>query len=357
MKPGINTANRFDSLDALRGYAAILVIWQHFSESFVKIPGVAEKGTALASIAHAVDFGRIGVIIFFLVSGFIIPTSLKGENKQITLRKFAIRRFYRLYPAYWLSIVLATAIFAATSSHNITTLQLLANLTMIQAYLGEDHILGLYWTLQIELVFYVICAALFLTNKSKNKDALATIILLLAIFTITTLLDKKLQLHTSKEILYTPYLIAIMFVGKLARDTHDSGWANSPEHKRFLIGSIACFSIPAIVLLCGGFQINITENPTRFGASHLIGIAAFILGLKVKPLKFAVKAGTISYSLYLLHPIVMEVTRYAANQLNLIGGQLYQYMAFSFAITVLLSLATYEYIERKFNTYAHRLTP
>ncbi len=68
--------NRFASLDALRGLAALLVVWQHSSESFVKLGSVAANGTLLADIAWNVDFGRIGVICFFLISGFVIPSSL-----------------------------------------------------------------------------------------------------------------------------------------------------------------------------------------------------------------------------------------------------------------------------------------
>ena len=96
-------SGRFHSLDALRGIAALLVVWQHTSERFALLPNISEQGTLLAKIAYSVDFGRIGVIIFFLISGFIIPSSLKGNDPR-ALKHFATKRFFRLYPVYWVSI-------------------------------------------------------------------------------------------------------------------------------------------------------------------------------------------------------------------------------------------------------------
>ena len=68
----INT-NRFSHIDALRGIAALLVIWLHVSEVFVHIsPETAAQGTALYTVAWAVDVGRVGVVVFFAISGFVV---------------------------------------------------------------------------------------------------------------------------------------------------------------------------------------------------------------------------------------------------------------------------------------------
>ena len=52
--------------------------------------------------------GRFGVALFFLISGFVIPFSFKEPRP---LLRFALSRFFRLYPAYWLSLMLALLIF------------------------------------------------------------------------------------------------------------------------------------------------------------------------------------------------------------------------------------------------------
>jgi len=76
----MNNANRFSHIDALRGIAALLVIWLHVSEVFVRIsPETAAQGTALYDVAWSVDVGKIGVVIFFSISGFVICRSLNGN--------------------------------------------------------------------------------------------------------------------------------------------------------------------------------------------------------------------------------------------------------------------------------------
>ena len=87
------TPSRLDFLDALRGIAALLVVVQHVGERYIGwIPGFA---------ATWFSFGRFGVTIFFLVSGFVIPYAFEKEN---AVRSFWIKRFFRLYPLYWLSL-------------------------------------------------------------------------------------------------------------------------------------------------------------------------------------------------------------------------------------------------------------
>ena len=92
-------ANRFAALDALRGIAALLVVWQHTSEYFINQPGMPPDGSGMLELFKAIDPGRIGVICFFLISGFIIPSSLRS-NGNAPLTEFSIKRFFRLYPAY-----------------------------------------------------------------------------------------------------------------------------------------------------------------------------------------------------------------------------------------------------------------
>ena len=104
---------RLAYIDTQRGIAALLVIWLHASEVFVQLPK-APSGGWLFDLAWAVDTGRIGVVLFFAISGFVIPSSLAAKDGETTthaLKVFLIRRFFRLYPAYWVS-VLASGLLA-----------------------------------------------------------------------------------------------------------------------------------------------------------------------------------------------------------------------------------------------------
>jgi len=102
------------------------------------------------------DFGRISVVAFFLISGYVIPFSIpKGEMPK---RIFWTARFFRLWPAYWVAILLA--VLTNTSEIPITFRNVLVNCTMLQGFLGVPDMVGAFWTLQIELVFYGLITAM-----------------------------------------------------------------------------------------------------------------------------------------------------------------------------------------------------
>ena len=101
---------RINHVDSIRGIAALLVVYMHVSEVFIRqFPAVKGNGTLLYDIARSVDFGRIGVIAFFAISGFVICSSLKGERGFVAA-KFLVSRFFRSYPTFWFSIVAVVAV-------------------------------------------------------------------------------------------------------------------------------------------------------------------------------------------------------------------------------------------------------
>lgn len=109
-------------------------------------------------LAH-VNLGQVGVVIFFVISGMVIPYSLKQGRHALAV--FAVSRFFRLYPAYWFSIALAVASSDWFLSTPVPLSTVLINMTMLQAAVQTPDLFGVYWTLIIEMFFYVACAALF----------------------------------------------------------------------------------------------------------------------------------------------------------------------------------------------------
>ncbi|MCD4661779.1 MAG: acyltransferase family protein [Agrobacterium sp.] len=90
-------SGRYRFIDALRGVAVLLVLIIHISEIYVQISSNGRhSGRWIADISHEFDFGRMGVTIFFLISGFVIPSSFVGDRLNGTL-KFLISRFFRLF--------------------------------------------------------------------------------------------------------------------------------------------------------------------------------------------------------------------------------------------------------------------
>jgi peptidoglycan/LPS O-acetylase OafA/YrhL len=108
--------------------------------------------------------GPAGVMLFFLVSGYIIPASLERHGD---LRAFWTSRLFRLMPLY-VVVAVAVVVLGVTGvisldpfviAHPITTG--VAHATMLPFLLGVPLITPLFWTLTFEMIFYLLVAALF----------------------------------------------------------------------------------------------------------------------------------------------------------------------------------------------------
>jgi Acyltransferase family len=164
-------AHRIGFLDALRGIAVSLVLLQHVGE--LLFPAVRELS------ASTLQLGQFGVTVFFLCSGFIIPASLERggtASRRRALATFWTGRVFRLYPLYWLSLAGAGLLVVAgrhTPEQPLTGSDWLANASMLQMLVGSPHALGLYWTLGLEMVFYLAVSVLFLLGWHQRSAVLS----------------------------------------------------------------------------------------------------------------------------------------------------------------------------------------
>ena len=167
--------NRIQELDALRGIAALMVLVFHFS-------------LLSPDLLKFTKFGVTGVDLFFIISGFVITMSL--ERIQFGYQ-FVINRFSRLYPTYWTAVTFTFGIiclnkycFGADPQTPLPTHDFLYNLTMFQYYFGVKDLDGPYWTMIIEMLFYLVMLYLFLIKSLKS--AVAILIPLVLLGTILT---------------------------------------------------------------------------------------------------------------------------------------------------------------------------
>jgi peptidoglycan/LPS O-acetylase OafA/YrhL len=143
--------NRFLELDCLRGIAALLVVFFHVLGS-----------TGIFGI------GVTGVDLFFIISGFVIFLSI---NSVTTGKEFAINRISRLYPTYWVCVTITFILICYSGFHSHQHIHLktyVANMTMFQYYLGVPDLDGPYWTMIIEMIFYILILMLFTFNLLKH---------------------------------------------------------------------------------------------------------------------------------------------------------------------------------------------
>ncbi len=156
---------RLDWLDALRGLAALTVVLFHLS------PQMIGNEAHLAVMRH-IDLGKTAVLLFFLVSGYVIPMSLE---KHGDLRRFWIGRLCRIYPAYLATIALFAVLAWAGLLHwpgslrTETATGVLAHVTMLPDLVGVRGVVRVFWTLSYEMTFYLIVAGLFAWRRHRHS--------------------------------------------------------------------------------------------------------------------------------------------------------------------------------------------
>jgi peptidoglycan/LPS O-acetylase OafA/YrhL len=143
-------------LDGLRLFAALAVVSFHVAG----VPGSSARSWGknpqvfLHSVWSVATYGRLGVELFFLISGFVICMSAWGK----TVQQFVVSRVIRLFPAYWFSVLLIGGLMELMPgpSHRPSLYMLLTNLTMMQVPMHTTTLQGSYWTLWVELCFYMV---------------------------------------------------------------------------------------------------------------------------------------------------------------------------------------------------------
>ncbi|WP_043265774.1 acyltransferase [Streptomyces sp. CT34] len=151
-------AARLRALDGLRLIAALMVAGYHYGGRSGDISRAWGGSPAhqFPYVSGLFAYGCLGVQIFFVISGFVICLSGWGR----TLRSFVASRISRLYPAYWVAILLVTAVFMLpwVAYKALSPSEVLTNLTMLQYPLGVHRVLGVCWTLWAEMRFYALFA-------------------------------------------------------------------------------------------------------------------------------------------------------------------------------------------------------
>ncbi|MFM5412251.1 acyltransferase family protein [Aeromonas veronii] len=151
---------RLESLDVLRGVAALLVLFYHMEE------------LSVAAWPHIFYWGWVGVDLFFVLSGFFICLCVIRPREWKVI-DFLKRRFLRIAPPYYVSMLLTIAFssfYFITTSNGIA--HTVVHLLFIHSYLEQTHgsINGAYWSLGVEFSFYIFMAvtACFLHSIRKR---------------------------------------------------------------------------------------------------------------------------------------------------------------------------------------------
>lgn len=315
-------SHRLAHIDSIRGVAALMVAFMHFGEGFADRFQNGLPGEFLYTVFTHLDFGRAGVLAFFAISGFVICPSLKGTRRQGS-RKFLISRFFRLYPAFWTSILLFLLIQWMWRSKPVDAGQILGNVTMVYSLFGVEPLQGLYWTLEVELVFYLLCLALFLLGWLHSPLVLFVVGMLLMALS-EAILDRAGAVKAITETFsiawpYMPWNLAVMFWGGLFRMWYDDRRRTCaviiPVPVGLLVGALLVAILWRPWVLCSHWISTGQYGQLHYMVPYFLGLGVFIVGALFIRLEhgFFVWLGTISYSLYLFHPIAYGLVRPAVN--------------------------------------------
>ncbi|MEZ5538853.1 MAG: acyltransferase [Pseudomonadales bacterium] len=189
------TNTRVNEIDLLRFLAAIAVVFFHYSFRGYAADDMSVMPYPL--FASASKYGYLGVELFFMISGFVIlMTAASGS-----LRGFVISRIVRLYPAFWVccTITFLLTITIGGARYTASIGQYLANMTMLSGFTKIPSIDGAYWSLFIEIRFYLLVAIVLLVGKIHKAQTLT-----LAWLVLTIILEIK-STRTLRNFFITEY--------------------------------------------------------------------------------------------------------------------------------------------------------
>lgn len=279
--------SRLGSLDALRGLAALGVVLFHYLPYYDELFG---HSLILPQLLNdALSFGRYGVHLFFILSGFVIFMTLERTRNAAW---FGLARGARLLPALWTGIALTfiSVHLLGPESRAVSFETALLNATLLHEYLGAEHVDGAYWSLVIEATFYGWMALLFYSLRDWQRLRLALWVWMLISY--AGVIGWK-QIPTGLEFLvkdlmfvkYAPLFMGGMLIYRIYRYGRPS-MADTALLLMAVSHGVLAYKAPYSFFVLGCF------------AAFALAVAGRLNWLANPPLLWL---GSLSYSLYLVH--------------------------------------------------------
>lgn len=341
-------SSRLDFLDALRGCAALSVAYFHYARYFLNenIVTIGFEYEFFYFFNNYIDLGKVGVIVFFAISGIVIPFSL-ARGGQRPVSRFVIGRFARLYPIYWCSIPAGIFAYWYLSGNSIGWDVIAVNFTMLQQFFLIENVMGLYWTLQVELIFYGLCVVLFYMGWLNRPTRLFYISLM---FLLIALVASWVRYYFEIKVPVALFLaLTFMFWGAVWREYIINGDAACKFYGVIILTSLLLV-MPVISVLAYNQDMGFSETWYRYLISYytaMVILVLFTTKLRVQGRLFS-WLGRISYSVYLFHGVVFIVFMYfiGSDLLSVYELPAHFYVAICILLTLGLSQLTYTFIEQ-----------
>jgi peptidoglycan/LPS O-acetylase OafA/YrhL len=330
--------NKLLSIQFLRAFASLLVVFSHVLQALKIMP-----------FGNYYISGVYGVDLFFIISGFLIYLTTKENDNW---KNFALKRFFRIYPLYWFAFIIFLVYEFIKGKSGFSLLFYVQNIFMLP-WSGElttkSLLIGVAWSTVYEVYFYAIFIILLIFRLKKNHIIPLLLILLIGMKIIHSLQISILVNSSLFQFIYSvvgktfiiPFIVGIL----IAKNFQNPNVVSLIRSKQTFF-KILFFGFNILFLL-----ILLTKYSQY--KSYLISTIIFCLWLFVDTLynfnyetkisKFIIMLGDISFSIYLLHIIVIEGI-IEMLQIN----NLYTLLILTLFVTVLLSYSTYSLIEKPF---------
>jgi exopolysaccharide production protein ExoZ len=281
----------YDTLQAGRAFAAILVVLFHTSSTIFEDP----KFWNASVFGGLFNWGHAGVHFFFVLSGFIILSAHRNDiGRPERLGLYAWRRVSRVYPAYWAVLIPVVAIYLAVpsiSKPELTAHSVVAN-SFLLVGLNNQASLAVAWTLFHEILFYAFFG-LCIFNRRLGVAAMSAwliLCLILKIFGVET------SYHLSSLNLLFAFGMGAFYIAR----------------KNILPSPRLCAAAGAIAFIAVGL-VEIATGWTEglvYGACAMLVVAGLASAEALKPIKVPALLkllGDASYSIYLVHYPALSV--------------------------------------------------
>lgn len=254
--------------------------------------------------------GRVGVAGFFLISGYLAVNSLKRRNN----RQFLFNRFMRIYPIYWILLIM---VFLLSEKYDFK--EWFWNMTLFEEFVGYDAMIGSSWMLPIMIIFFI---SLLLINKIGGVTSL------FYISCIGSLLIAVVRYLTEKP--FPTALCLLICVGLIGFMQKDS---KGIFDKSFIIKLIV-FE----VILVSASALSYGEKVYWYFIAYNLGFAVYFLFQNYNiSIRVFEKLGELGFTFFLGANIPM-------NLLKIFVPDLYDWNCYLLAVTQFLLAIVFSYL-------------
>lgn len=293
-------------IHALRGLAAVAVVLFHFAHlSPIAVPELFDFVAA--------DFAK-GVYLFFVLSAFsLIHSTERHVNKVGWAKDFFTKRFWRIAPLFYAILALMVA-WQMANGTSVDTSRVALNLLFGTAFSPTDGMVPAGWTVSVEMLFYALFPVILLTVRTVRAAVLLAVGATVATVAGRILLFRE---HGEQANFMLPSNLCFFAYGTLAYRIVQS---NSSVVRRFkrVAPIVSLIAIGALLFLPS--QHPLREGPAL--GTVLWGLAFAVICVWQGRLTFRCGnpvlyyLGERSYSIYLMHPLVLWLLRPRFQRLN-----------------------------------------